>query len=365
MKEQIEAYVLRVRDLSEHCRGNEQATKQSLIGPLFTMLGYDLTDPRECRPEYRADFGKERSVKPVDWAFMREGRPTFYVEAKEVGRKLAGYDEQLADYFAKSPETKLGILSNGVSWRFFTDLENANVMDKEPFVRWDVLNEEPPYDFLTLLQKSQYNSELVRTFATRRRNQNLLIAELNRLLEPSTEFTKLAIANLETRSLMPHVVESWRPVVAGALGEWVKQRMLSSVLAGPRPPEEPVTPAGGSKGTVETTAEELEAFALVQRLLGPSRPVGYQDTASYFKIHLPERHTWVVARLLLERKRPVVWIPLVEDEAAPLAGGFGVSTPEAGWTAVTLGSATDVGALGDLLRTAWDVKRKERPAGLA
>src|SRR5262245_61221651 len=59
MKEAIESYIKRVRELAEHVRGNEQATKQSLIGPLFTSLGYDLTDPRECTPEYRADFGKD------------------------------------------------------------------------------------------------------------------------------------------------------------------------------------------------------------------------------------------------------------------------------------------------------------------
>ena len=27
-----------------------------------------------------------------------------FVEAKEVGKKLPGYDEQLGDYFAKAPE---------------------------------------------------------------------------------------------------------------------------------------------------------------------------------------------------------------------------------------------------------------------
>jgi hypothetical protein len=360
MKEAIEAYVQRVRDLAEHCTGNEQATKQSLIGPLFTMLGYDLTDPRECRPEHRADFGKDRSAKPVDWAFLKEGRPTFYVEAKEVGRKLAGFDEQLADYFAKSPEAKLGILSNGLTWRFFTDLENANVMDKEPFVKWDVLNEEPPYDFLTLMQKSRYNSELVRTFAMRRRNQNLLIAELNRLLEPSAEFTKLAIVNLETRTLMPAVVESWRPVVAGALTEWVKQRMLSSVLA-PRV-EEPAAPT--PEKAIETTAEELEAFALVQRLLGPGRPVGWQDTASYFKVHLPERHTWVVVRLYLGRKKPTIWVPLPQEQVAPLAGGRVLTTPEVGWTCIALNGAAELAELGEVVRLAWDVRRRERPVAV-
>jgi predicted type IV restriction endonuclease len=231
MKDALLAYVKRVKELAEHVKGNEQATKQSLIGPLFTLLGYDLTDPRECVPEYKADFGKERSAKPVDWAFYQNSRPIFFVEAKDAGRKLSGYDEQLGDYFAKEPEVKLGILTNGVMWRFFTDIINANVMDREPFVKWDVLNdEEPPYDFLTLLQKSQFKAELVRTFARRQHEHNLLVKELAHLLEPSPEFTKLAIANIETRKLTETVVENWKPIVASAIEEWAKQRTLSLVL---------------------------------------------------------------------------------------------------------------------------------------
>ena len=124
LKEAIDAYVKRVKDLADHVRGNEQATKQSLIGPFFTMLGYDLTDPRECMPEHKADFGKDRSSKPIDWAFLHNGTYAFFVEAKEVGKKLSGYDEQLADYFAKEPSAKLGILTNGAQWRFFTDVVN-------------------------------------------------------------------------------------------------------------------------------------------------------------------------------------------------------------------------------------------------
>jgi predicted type IV restriction endonuclease len=232
VKDELLAYVKRVKDLHERVKGNEQATKQSLIGPLFTLLGYDLTDPQECVPEYKADFGKDRSVKPVDWAFWQNDRPIFLVEAKDAGRKLAGYDEQLGDYFGKEqPDVKLGVLTNGIAWRFFTDIINANVMDKEPFLKWDVLNdEEPPYDFLTLLQKSQFKAELVRTFARRQHEHNLLVNELDRLLEPAAEFTRLAIANIETRNLTANVVESWKPVVASAIGEWAKQRRLASVL---------------------------------------------------------------------------------------------------------------------------------------
>ena len=83
IREALQAYVKCGGELAEHVRGNEQATKQSLIGPLFTILGDDLTDPRECIPEYRVDFGPNRSVKPIDWAFLQTGHPIFFVEARQ------------------------------------------------------------------------------------------------------------------------------------------------------------------------------------------------------------------------------------------------------------------------------------------
>src|SRR6266498_1082205 len=46
MKDALLAYVKRVKSLHEKVR-NEEATKSSLIGPLFTLLGYDLADPEE------------------------------------------------------------------------------------------------------------------------------------------------------------------------------------------------------------------------------------------------------------------------------------------------------------------------------
>jgi hypothetical protein len=66
MREALQAYVKRVGELAEHVRENEQATKPRRVGPLFTILGYDRTDPRECIPEYRVDFGPNRSVKPAN-----------------------------------------------------------------------------------------------------------------------------------------------------------------------------------------------------------------------------------------------------------------------------------------------------------
>jgi hypothetical protein len=235
MKEQLEQYVRQVKEWHEECRGNEQATKASLIAPLFTLLGYDLTDPRECKPEYRTDFGKgEKAATPVDWAFLIDGTFAFFVEAKEVGAKITKYAEQLGMYFAKEPAVKLGILTNGVEWKFFTDLVHEHLMDKEPFLTWNVLRDETiPLDFLGLLQKAQFKPHLIRMFAQSNRRQSLLVDELSRLLqEPSPEFVKLAVQNIETRHLTPRVLTEWKPILANAIQEWVKRRALEMALTG-------------------------------------------------------------------------------------------------------------------------------------
>jgi hypothetical protein len=364
MKDSIAAYIKRVKDLADHVKGNEQATKQSLIGPLLSLLGYDLTDPRECIPEYRVDFGKDRSVKPIDWAFLLDGQPIFFVEAKEVGKRLPGYDEQLADYFAKAPEAKLGILTNGIHWRFFTDVVNMNVMDREPFIKWDVLSdEEPPYDFLTVLQKSQYNAELIRAFARRQREQNLLVAELNRLLEPSPEFIRLAVANIETRKLTEKILETWKPVLSNAIIEWAKQRTLTSVLNELSAAKLSASEPQSAQGRIETTKEELDGFAIVQRLLGTDRPVAYEDTVAYFKVHLPERNSWVISRFYFGRRRLAVSVPLPVDLAQQLAPEFAVTMPEKGWAGITLTTVSDLERLGDVLVAAYEQLRALRIRG--
>jgi hypothetical protein len=351
LRDQIEQYVKRVKELAEHVKGNEQATKQSLIGPFFTMLGYDLTDPRECIPEYKVDFGKGRSNKPIDWAFMNNGVSAFFVEAKEVGGKIGGYDEQLADYFAKDQNVKLGILTNGARWRFFTDVVNPNVMDKDPFAEWDVFNDPPPLDVIKLVAKSGFNAENIHTYARKRHTQNLLVAELARLLEPAHEFTKLAIENIETRNLRQDVIDSWKPIVASALSEWAAQRRLDEKLS-------PTESKGETAGKIETTQEELDAFAAVQKLLGKECPIAYEDSVAYFKIHLAERRTWVFARLFLGRKQPAIQVPLTQEKTTELAGGRPVAT-QGNWAMVTLDDVEEIRRLGPLFVAAYGHVKQE------
>ena len=164
----------------------------------------------------------------MDWAFSVNGSLAFLVEAKAVGKKIHRYDEQLGDYYAKQQgKVKLGILTTGVQWCFFTDLDKENCMDNEPFLEWDVLKGTIPYDLLTMLQRTEFKPEAIKKFAETKRKQSHLVAELTRLLEePSDKFISFVIQDLEKRKRKAKVIAEWKPILLGAIDEWVKQQGL-------------------------------------------------------------------------------------------------------------------------------------------
>ena len=54
--ESIKQFSERVEKMKDSV-GTEEATKMSLIVPLFQILGYDVFNPSEFCPEYIADVG--------------------------------------------------------------------------------------------------------------------------------------------------------------------------------------------------------------------------------------------------------------------------------------------------------------------
>ena len=116
----------------------EEATKTALILPFFQLLEYDVFNPHEFIPEYTADVGTKKGEK-VDYAVMREGKPIILIEAKAVADDLTKHDAQLFRYFTAT-EAKFAILTNGVSYKFYTDLEESNKMDEKPFLEINMLD---------------------------------------------------------------------------------------------------------------------------------------------------------------------------------------------------------------------------------
>ena len=111
----------------------EEATKQALVLPFLQALGYNVFDPTEVEPEYTADIGTKQGEK-VDYAVMADGKPVILIECKKVSDTTLDRNvSQLLRYFGTT-SAHIGVLTNGIVYQFFSDLESPNVMDTTPFL---------------------------------------------------------------------------------------------------------------------------------------------------------------------------------------------------------------------------------------
>ena len=113
---------------------NEEQTKQALIMPMFYCLGYSIFDPDEFRPETQSGFAT-KYIGRVDYQIYLDNKPVMLVECKKFGENIQNHIDQLRSYFNSDLGMKIAVLTNGDDYWFFTDSENINIMDREPFFK--------------------------------------------------------------------------------------------------------------------------------------------------------------------------------------------------------------------------------------
>lgn len=135
--DQLKQFSNRVTSLQETIQ-TEEATKTAIIMPFLAMLGYDVFNPHEVVPEFTADVGIKKGEK-VDYAILKDGEPVILIECKSITENLDQHDSQLFRYFGTT-SAKFAILTNGLTYRFYTDLDDQNKMDKDPFLSINILD---------------------------------------------------------------------------------------------------------------------------------------------------------------------------------------------------------------------------------
>lgn len=311
----IKAHAKRVIDLRGHA-ATEEATKMAFIVPFLQLLGYDPNDPRVVVPEYCADFGGKKECK-VDYAIKRGDDIVIIVEAKKVGDILDGSREaQLQQYFQSLLPVKIAILTDGVTYKFFTDLEHPNVMDKKPFMTFDFSAMDEAlipelkklcndcFDLDTALcaaQELKYLGQL----------KKIVVVEFE---NPSDEMVRLLARQVYDGMLTSRVVEEFRPrvklafenhindVLNARLQGAMQTRAYSSAVAEDAESEAEAEVICGNvqdKGIV-TSQEEEDGFnivkAIMSKVVAPAR-VHMRDTLSYCGILLDDKNTKPICRL--------------------------------------------------------------------
>lgn len=362
----------------------EEATKQALILPMLDALGYDIWSPTEVCPEYEADFAikKAGQKEKVDLAITLNGIPKIYFEVKSVETNLDGHEGQLARYFNSTKTVTLGILTNGIEWRFFTDTGDPNVMDSLPFHVAKFEAADQGLEVMSRFGKSVFSPEAIRDYATELKYTasiaNFLRDELDlKDRDPSENLIRwiLKSEKMYDGIVNANVVDRFRPIAKAAITRVIREIVRRSLSAmeseaanSPisQPAQQEIKPeksqieAEGADTVkpIQTTEKELKCFEIAKALFDSSEfskmsiydatlrkdvpiELSYKDTTGYFGIYV-NKPAWWVARVVIEAKKPWVGFQLEKSVAEQLlpegyslldSGAFaearvGISSPE-------------------------------------
>lgn len=297
----------------------EEATKNAFIMPFINTLGYDVFNPLEVIPEMDCDLVKKKGEK-IDYAIMKEGSPIILIECKHWKQDLSLHDTQLKKYFVAS-KAKFGLLTNGVRYLFYTDLEDQNIMDEKPFLELDI-TELKDYQFeeLKKFHKSYFDIDNILNSASELKYSNELkkiFAE--EIVNPTPEIVKYFTKKVYDGIITAKVQEQFSELVKRAISSYVneliskrlktalnseEQREASETIIGSPEIEQTENAAVAGDG-IETTQEELDGFnivkAIVRKAVDVSRVI-YRDALSYCAILLDDNNRKPICRLYFNSK---------------------------------------------------------------
>ena len=331
--DQIKQLSARIEKIKDGIQ-TEEATKTSMIMPFFQMLGYDVFNPLEFVPEFTADVGIKKG-ECVDYAIVDEdGTPQILIEAKWCGENLDKHGSQLFRYFSTT-KAKFGILTNGIIYRFYTDLDEANKMDDRPFLEFNLLDiREPLVAELKKFQKNTFDIDMIMTTASELKyNQQIRQFFIRQLASPDDDFVRYIVGEVYDGLKTQKVIEEFRSIVKKSFSQFVTEQIndrLKTALGSEDAPQ--VAPKADEstddevhtdetdKGSrIVTTPEEIESFYTIKTLLHDAigeHTISYKDTISYFGVLL-DNNTWKwICRLQIKSNSIKLLLP--DENKKPL-----------------------------------------------
>lgn len=304
--------------------GTEEATKNAFVMPFIsTILGYDVFDPLEVVPEFTADVGTKKGEK-VDYAIVHNGEVQILIECKaSLGQLKIEHASQLFRYFSVT-NARLAVLTNGVVWQFYTDLDAPNRMDSKPFLILDLLDiDETLIPEIQKLSKDSFDLDSIISAAEELKYVGSLKREIaKQFREPSDDWIKFFTSRVYEGAFTQKVREQFTPLVGSATRQFLTERVndrLKTALGVATAPiddsaviSEPVVAGDLNRDTeIETTLEELEGYHIVKAIAcGEVKPqrITQRDAKSYFAVLLDDNNRQPIARLHFNGKQKYLGI---------------------------------------------------------
>ncbi len=337
-------FIDHIRDLSTRIQKQasgiqtEEATKNAFVMPFISALGYNVFDPTEVTPELVADVGTKKGEK-VDYAILVNGKPIILFECKWCGGDLDNENaSQLYRYFSVT-EARFGVLTNGIIYRFFSDLENQNVMDAKPFLELNMLDiKEPTVEEVKKFSKSSFELDSILATASELK----YMREVRRIIEdqinqPSEDFVKFFASQVYSGKLTQPVREQFTEITKKTFKQFINDKInerlniaLASEAAALSEKEKSADLANSEpkdaqkESSIVTTAEELDGYYIIRTILreivDPSR-ITIRDTINYCGVIFDATPRKTIVRLYLNGAEKFIGIMNDQkaEEKLPLA----------------------------------------------
>ena len=246
-------------------------------------MGYDTENPDEVKAEYACDVGVKTSEK-VDLAILIDGKVKMLVECKSAKTKLnSNHLNQLLRYYSVS-DCRIGVLTNGIEYRFFTDSIKPGRMDEKPFLIVDIINDD--LAILEIFSRERFSDEKLSGFVDELKYRTAIREKL--LCEftyPSDEFVTLIVKGVDSSRLTKYKRRKFKRLIGKEL-----DAILSNVVVDYREKDNPVI----------TTPEEIEGFYIVKSILSEiidADRIAIRDRQSYCAILLDDNQNYTICRL--------------------------------------------------------------------
>jgi len=294
--------------------GTEEATKTALVLPFIALLGFDIHNPVEVIPEFTADVGTKKGEK-VDYAIAIDNKIVLLIECKKCGENLDHYTSQLFRYFTVL-EARIAILTDGLVYKFYSDLDERNKLDKTPFHVIDLKdlkdsiitdiskitrNSFDVEHILTTAQDLKYIREIKSILQAEFLNPSWMVQKIvakssyggnktSRVIEWFTELTKRSLKSIEDSNIRKRLRMADKLSEDPEALNNITQNESVEMSKDPSP-----------NGTaIETTMEEHEGFHYIKSMLVDMMDVSrvhMRDTGSYCGILCDDNNRKPICRL--------------------------------------------------------------------
>lgn len=278
--------------LEEKCT-NEAQTRMYLIEPLLEILGYSRIDERDMLTEINAGWGQKNDK--ADLGLIVKGKePEIIIECKKYGKKLTDKEaSQLNGYFINTKSSKIGILTNGTEWRFYTinEVEKESKLHQIPFLVIDFTEiDDSKIELFAQFHKNVTDIKAIveeaQDFFFLQGFNDALTAEL---LDPSDDFVKAIFSRMVGKRMNDNI--------KGKLRSLINSSSIQQAL--PKLIEE----ESKSGNMVITTSEELKIYHSVKTIIINSikkidfSRISYRDQKNSFNILVDDNQRKLIAKI--------------------------------------------------------------------